>query len=75
MMPSWSTWNELIKVSQHEFLPERSCLTNLLAYIESVTGNSGLPVDTLDFAKDFAKVQHRRLLMKLKAHGIDGVVL
>ena len=47
-------------------------MTNLLAYLES-----GLPVDTLypDFAKAFDKVPHRRLLMKLKAHGIDGVVL
>ena len=39
--------------------------------------DSGLPVDTvyLDFAKAFDKVPHRRLLMKLKTHGIDGVVL
>ena len=29
----------------------------------------------LEFAKAFDKVPHRRLLMKLKAHGIDGVVL
>ena len=54
-------------------------MTNLLAYLESVTKHvdSGLPVDTvyLDFAKAFDKVPHRRLLMKLKAHGIDGVVL
>ena len=54
-------------------------MTNLLAYLESVTKHvdSGLPVDTVyfDFAKAFDKVPHRRLLMKLKAHGIDGVVL
>ena len=39
--------------------------------------NNGLPVDTLylDFAKAFDKVPHRRLLIKLKANGIDGVVL
>ena len=69
----------LLEVSQHGFLPGRSCLTNLLAYLENVTKHvdSGLPVDTLylDFAKAFDKVPHRRLLMKLKAHGIDGVVL
>ena len=29
----------------------------------------------LDFSKAFDKVYHRRLLMKLKAHDIDGVVL
>ena len=54
-------------------------MTNLLAYLESVTKHvdSGLPVDTvyLDFAKAFDQVPHRRLLMKLKAHVIDGVVL
>ena len=71
--------HKLIKVSQHVFLPGRSCLTNLLAYLESVTKHvdSGSPFDTLylDIAKAFDKVPHRRLLMKLKAHGIDGVVL
>ena len=50
-----------------------------MAYRESVIKHvdSGLPVDTvyLDFSKAFDKVPHRRLLMKLKAHGIDGVVL
>ena len=67
--------HKLLEVSQHGFLPGRSCLTNLLAYLENVTKHvdSGLPVDTLylDFAKAFDKVPHRRLLMKLKAHGID----
>ena len=52
--------HKLIKVSQHGFLPRRSCLTNRLAYLESVTKHvdSGLPVDTLylDFAKSFDKV-------------------
>ena len=52
--------HKLISVSQHGFLPGRSCLTNLLAYPESVTKHvdSGLPVDTmyLDFAKTFDKV-------------------
>jgi len=33
-------------------------------------------VDTiyLDFAKAFDKVPHQRLLLKLRAHGIDGAV-
>ena len=29
----------------------------------------------LDFAKAFDRVLHRRLLAKLQAHGIDGLVL
>ena len=54
-------------------------MTNLLAYLENVTKHvdSGLPVDTLylDFAQAFDNVPHRRLLIKLKAQDIDGVVL
>ena len=40
---------KLIEVSQHGFPPGRSCLANLLAYLENVTTyvDSGLPVDTL----------------------------
>ena len=75
----YSEQHTLLEVSQNGFLPGRSCLTNLLAYLENVIKHvdSGLPVDTLylDFAKAFDKVPHRRLLMKLKAHSIDGVVL
>ena len=71
--------HKLIEISQHRFPLGISCLTNLLAYLENVTKHvdSGLPVDTLylDFAKAFDKVPHRTLLIKLKAHGIDGVVL
>ena len=35
-----------------------------------------MPVDTiyLDLAKAFDKVPHERLVSKLKAHGIDGLV-
>ena len=35
------------------------------------------PVDIiyLDFQKAFDKVSHRRLLMKLAAHGLDGDIL
>ena len=29
--------HKLLEVSQHGFLPGRSCLTNLLAYLENVT--------------------------------------
>ena len=50
-----------------------------MTYLENVIKhvNSGLPVNTLylDFAKAFDKVPHRRLLMKLRVHGIYGVVL
>jgi len=70
---------ELIKESQHGFVKRKSCLTNLLVFIEEVTNylDSGYPVDViyLDFQKAFDKVPHRRLILKLAAHGIGGEVL
>ena len=54
------------------------CATNLLTFLEYVTAciDSKIPVDTfyLDLAKAFNKVPHQCLLLKLKAHGIDGLV-
>ena len=70
--------NELIQDSQHGFRKGRSCLTNLLVFLDKVTGyiDEGYMVDIiyLDFAKVFDKVLHQRLLDKLKGHGIDGKV-
>ena len=70
---------ELIKSSQHGFIKGRSCLTNLLDFFNEITRllDSGKPVDViyLDFAKAFDKVPHKRLLCKVKSHGISGQVL
>ncbi len=59
--------------SQHGFLPRRSCLSNLILQEERVTRllDEG---HTVDFAKAFNSVNHRFLLAKLKASGIDGAV-
>ena len=68
--------NKLINPSQHGFLKARSCLTNMLCFLEDVTKwlNEGSPVDIiyLDFKKAFDKVPHQRLLLKLKAYGIGN---
>lgn len=69
----------LINNSQHGFTNGRSCLTNLLDFMEVVTKelDDDNPVDIvyLDFCKAFDKVPHRRLLAKVKALGIDGILL
>ena len=66
--------HKLINTSQHGFLKARSCLTNLLCFLEEITKwvDDGSPVDAvyLDFQKAFDKVPHQRLL--LKAH--DDVI-
>ena len=58
----------------NSFLKARSCLTNMLCFLEDITKwiDVGSPVDIiyLDFQKAFDKVPHQRLLLKLKAHGI-----
>jgi hypothetical protein len=68
--------NNLLRDSQHGFMPNRSCTTNLLEFFEVVTGavDRGDPFDIifLDFAKAFDKVPKERLLAKLRAHGISG---
>ncbi len=69
---------KLIKESQHGFLKRRSCLTNLLEFLEFVTNyiDQGYPIDViyLDFQKAFDKVPHKRLMMKINALGITGEV-
>eukprot|EP00061_Rhincodon_typus_P014034 g40805.t1 len=59
---------------QHSFIKERSCLRNLLEIFEEVMNKLGKggPVDMiyLDFQKAFDKMLHRRLLNKIRAHGI-----
>jgi len=70
--------NLLIKDSQHGFRKGRSCLSNLLVFLDKVTRSmdEGENVDVifLDFAKAFDKVPHKRLAAKLEAHGITGRV-
>ena len=70
--------HKLINASQHGFVKGRSCLTNLLEFLEDVTNliDEGKPVDIiyLDFQKAFDKVPHKRLLQKVKALGIEGEI-
>ena len=67
--------NKLITKSQHRFLKARSCLTNLLCFLEDITKwvDDGLPVDVVypNVQKAFDKVPHQRLLIKLKTSKLD----
>ena len=69
----------LLRDSQHGFRKGKSCLTNLLTFLDRVTGSvdEGDAVDVvfLDLAKAFDKVPHQRLIKKLKIHGIEGDLL
>ena len=70
--------HKLLNSSQHGFLKARSCLTKMLCFLEEITKwiDVGSPVDIiyLDFQKAFDKLPHRRLLLKLKAHGIGDSI-
>ena len=70
--------HDLMNSSQHGFMKNKSCATNLLEFLESVTSNldNNVPLDLifLDFSKAFDKVPRVRLLNKMAAHGIDGKV-
>lgn len=68
--------NNIIKDSQHGFRNKRSCLTNLLDFFHHVYNlfddTRAVDVIYLDFQKAFDKVPHKRLINKVKAHGITG---
>ena len=70
---------KLLNPSQHGFLKMRSCLKNMLCFLEETTKwideGSLVGIIYLDFQKAFDKVPHQSLLLKLKVHGIgDGII-
>ena len=71
--------NKLIRPSQHGFMQNKCCTTNLLEYLEALTKKidegESMDVVYLDFAKAFDLVPRLRLVQKLKAHGVKGNLL
>ena len=77
----WRFYNHVehfISLSQHGFLRNRSCVTQLLSSFHSIghdlDTNTQTDILYLDFAKAFDSVDHNILLEKLRCYGVTGSV-
>jgi len=71
--------NGILTQSQHGFRKSRSCETQLIETVNSLTKslNNRKQVDSilLDFSKAFDKVCHRKLILKLRSYGVNNNLL
>ena len=68
--------HNLIKSTQHGFIKNKSCLTNLIEFYNKLfhqhDTTKSLDILYLDFQKAFDKVPHDKLMLKVKSLGITG---
>ena len=69
----------MIRNTQHGFVVGKSCLTNLLEFLNYITDEAdkghSLNIAYLDFNKAFDKVSHNGLVIQLKRHGISDDII
>ncbi|XP_070610299.1 uncharacterized protein, partial [Erythrolamprus reginae] len=67
--------NKIISNSQHGFIRNKSCQTNLISFVNTITKSvdqcNSVDLIYLDFSKAFDKVDHNLLIHKLKKNGVD----
>ena len=71
--------NSLLSTRQFGFLGGRSTILQLLTFldkcVDTISRGNVTDVVYLDFQKAFDIVPHKRIMVKLKAYGISGVIL
>ena len=71
--------NSLLSTRQFVFLGGRSTILQLLTFldkcVDAISRGNVTDVVYLDFQKAFDTVPHKRLMVKLQAYGISGVIL
>ena len=69
----------LISKHQHGFLSKHSTSTQLLECVNDwaiqISKKNHVDIAYLDFAKAFDSIVRKKLLFKLKAYGVDGLLL
>ena len=60
---------------QHDFVPGKSCQSNLLSMLNILTDATEHNLIYLDFAEAFDSVPNRKFIHKLQKYGISGLLL